>query len=270
VYAAITLVPVTLLGLGLAANYRHEAEQRGLFVGKSEARLVAETAIEPLLDGRPLADGLTPGQVDGLKRLVMHAVRGHNVVRLRLRGLSGRVVFSDDGSGFGDKPEDEALDAAQGENVVRLTHLNSDSDDSGDAGPQSVEVYLPLMAGTPVTRVGVLEIYLPYAPINADVSAELHTLYLGLGLGLAALYIVLFALSFSISRGLRRQVKLNKFLAEHDPLTSLPNRALFRRGPRRRFLSLRPSVSERSSPSSTWIASRRSTTLSAITTATPC
>jgi diguanylate cyclase (GGDEF)-like protein len=32
-----------------------------------------------------------------------------------------------------------------------------------------------------------------------------------------------------VSRGLRRQVKLNAFLAEHDPLTELPNRRLFQR-----------------------------------------
>lgn len=226
-YAAISLIPVLVLGFVLSASYRSEARQRGVAEGKSEALLIAQTAVEPLLDGRPLSQGLSPTESADLSRLVRHAVRGGDVLRLRLRNLSGQVVYSDDGSGFKEAPEDEALDAAQGTIVGRLTHLNSDSDDSGPIGPESVEVYLPLNAGAPSHRVGVLEIYLPYAPINADVSAELHNLYRDLALGLGALYVVLFAISVSMSRRLRQQVKANKFLAEHDALTNLPNRSLF-------------------------------------------
>jgi diguanylate cyclase (GGDEF)-like protein len=228
-YAGILLVPVVLLGLLLSASYRSEAGQRGLAEGLSEARLVAQTAVEPVLDGRPLGDGISPSEQTDLERLVKHAVGNHDILRLRLRDLSGQVVFSDDGSGFREKPEDEALDAAHGEVVERLTHLNSDDNDSGAVGPQSVEIYLPLLAGNHDRRVGVLELYLPYGPINADVSAGLHSLYLYLALGLAALYLVLFAISVSVSQRLRQQVRLNKFLAEHDSLTGLPNRSLFHR-----------------------------------------
>ena len=222
-------MPVLLLGLLLSASYRSEARQRGLAEGQSEARLVAQTAVEPVLDGRPLSDGISPSEKADLQRLVEHVVRNHDILRLRLRNLSGQVVFSDDGSGFGEKPEDEALDAAHGQIVERLTNLNSDDNDSGAVGPESVEIYLPLMAGDHNRRVGVLELYLPYGPINADVGAGLHALYLYLALGLAALYLVLFAISISVSQRLRQQVRLNKFLAEHDALTGLPNRSLFHR-----------------------------------------
>ena len=58
----------------------------------------------------------------------------------------------------------------RGSIVALLTRLNSDANDSGKVGPEAVEVYLPLQAGTPAQRVGVLEIYLPYPPINADVT----------------------------------------------------------------------------------------------------
>jgi len=228
-YASITLVPVLVLGITLNQTYRDEARQRGLAVARSEAVLVAQTAVEPILDGRPLSSGLTPTQVGDLQRLVARAVGGHDVLRLRLRDLAGHVVFSDDGSGFNQAPEDEALDAARGSVVERLTRLNADTNDTGAAGPASAEIYLPLDAGSPRQRVGVLEMYLPYGPIDADVSAGLHTLFRHLVLGLAALYVGLFVISLSVSRGLRRQVRLNKFLAEHDPLTDLPNRSLFRR-----------------------------------------
>jgi diguanylate cyclase (GGDEF)-like protein len=75
----------------------------------------------------------------------------------------------------------------------------------------------------------VLEVYLPYAPIRADVDAGIDSLYRNLAIGLAALYVLLFGISFSIGRRLRRQVKVNAYMAEHDALTNLPNRVLFHR-----------------------------------------
>ena len=69
--------------------------------------------------------------------------------------------------------------------------------------------------------------YLPYAPIDADVSAGLSGLYRDLAMGLGALYVALLALSFSVTRRLRRQVRVNAHMAAHDALTDLPNRTLF-------------------------------------------
>jgi diguanylate cyclase (GGDEF)-like protein len=88
--------------------------------------------------------------------------------------------------------------------------------------------------------VGVLEVYLPYAPISKDVTTGLHSLYIDLGVGLAVLYLVLFAISVSVSRGLRRESNLNAFLAEHDTLTELPNRTLFQRRAAEALREMRP------------------------------
>ncbi|MGH8996245.1 MAG: diguanylate cyclase domain-containing protein, partial [Acidimicrobiales bacterium] len=228
-YAAISLVPVVLLGLVLALNYQAEARQRGLAEGRSEAISVAKTAVEPALTGARLSKGLHGEQLATMRALARRAVGDGDVLRLRLRDLQGTVVFSDDGTGFGSKPEDQALAAARGAVVARLTHLNADSDDSGPIGPSAVEVYVPLTAGSDEHRVGVLEIYLPYAPISADVGAGLHHLYLDLGVGLALLYVALFLISFSVSRRLRHQLQVNTHLAETDPLTDLPNRTAFHR-----------------------------------------
>jgi hypothetical protein len=116
--------------------------------------------------------------------------------------LAGAVVFSNDHSGLREKPEDEALDAAHGEIVSRPTHLNDDSNDSGPAGPAAVEVYQPLVEGHPARRIGVLELYLPYAPIAKDVAASLDRLYVVLAVGLALLYLALLLITTSVSRGL--------------------------------------------------------------------
>lgn len=228
-YAAISLVPVILLGIVLGISYRSEARQRGIEEGRSEALVVAQTAVEPRLGSQPLSKGLTPSENSSMQTLVRKAVRQHDILRLRLRDLAGNVVYSDDGSGFKQRPEEEALEAAHGGIVAELTRLNADSNDSGKVGPEAVEIYQPLLAGTSDRRVGVLELYLPYAPINADVTAGLHNLYRDLILGLVGLYAALSAIWFSVTRRLRLQLKRNTYLAEHDSLTDLPNRAVFHR-----------------------------------------
>jgi signal transduction histidine kinase len=207
--AAIGLVPVVVLGIALTISLRNEAQARGLSEGTSEARLIAQTAVEPLLDNGPVAAPLRARERDGLRRLVATAVSRGDVLRLRVRNLSGHVVFSNDNRGFKETIEDEALDAAHGRIVSRLTHLNGDNNDTGPLGPAAVEVYQPLRVGHSGRVVGVLELYLPYAPIARDVAASLHRLYVNLAIGLALLYLALLAITAFVSRGLRRQLALN-------------------------------------------------------------
>jgi diguanylate cyclase (GGDEF)-like protein len=166
-----------------------------------------------------------------MDRLVATAVHSHDVLRLRLRDLAGDVIYSDDGSGLhsdaDESDADEIHEAAHGQAVAEITRLNADSDDTGPLGPPAVEVYLPLYAGASRHLVGVLEVYLPYTPIQRDVDAGINSLYRNLGVGLSVLYLLLVGISFTVGGRLRRQVKINAYMAEHDALTDLPNRTLF-------------------------------------------
>ena len=138
------------------------------------------------------------------------------------------VVFSDDNSGFAGPADDEALDAAHGRVVALLTRVNADSNDTGRIGTSSVEVYVPLTGQATRRPIAVPELHLPCGPIAHDVTTGLHRMYLALIVGLGVLYLTLFAISISVSRGLRRESVRNAFMAEHDALTELPNRTLFR------------------------------------------
>ena len=226
VYAAVSAVPVVLLGLVLASAFQTEAARRGLAAGRAQAALVEATVIAPIVQGADVRR-LDEAARIRLAAVVSKAISGGAVVRLRLRDTQGNVVFSGDGSGFGDAPEAEALAAAAGHVQASIKRLNSDANDVGAVGQEVVEVYQPITPLAGMAPVGVMEIYLPYAPIAQDVSAGLGTLYRDLVIGLALVYLVLAGLSLATTSRLRRHSQRNAYLAEHDQLTDLPNRRLF-------------------------------------------
>jgi hypothetical protein len=178
-FALVMLIAVVVIGLVLGLSFRSEASERGLGEGRAEALLMAQTAVGPELDGRPLSDGLSAREIADMNLLVATSIRSRHVLLLRLRDLSGTIVFSSDGDGLHESAtgddRDEVEGAAAGAIEGRLTTLYAD-DSTGPRGPAAVEVYLPLVAGTSAHRVGVLEVYLPYAPIRNEVDAGLSRL----------------------------------------------------------------------------------------------
>ena len=109
-YAAATAIPVVPPG-------RRPGSQlplRGPAAGSRRRTLggVAHSADGGGADPRrsPAQPGHHPAEKADLRRLVDRAVRSQDVLRLRLRDLAGNVVFSDDGSGFKDRPEDEVFE----------------------------------------------------------------------------------------------------------------------------------------------------------------
>ena len=227
IYMAATLVPVIALGFVLINGYRGEATSRGINEARTQAALLAGAVVEPQLDGKPLDGAIDADDSVDLQTISDTLVRERQVLRLRLHDTTGRVVFSNDGTGFSEDLDDEVLDALHGETLALLTRFNSDSEDAGPIGPRVVEVYMPLDR-TSARTLGVLEVYLPYDPIASDIATQTRRLSWEVGIGLALLYLVLAGISVSLTRRLRKEARENAFLARHDALTRLPNRVLFR------------------------------------------
>ncbi|WP_157371775.1 bifunctional diguanylate cyclase/phosphodiesterase [Angustibacter sp. Root456] len=226
-FAAVSLVVVVAMGLALSRSFSAGSQQRGLAEGRAQVELMAQASVEPLLGGLPVDDDLDIQTITGMRAVTARLEASGRVLRLRVHAPDGHVVFSDDGSGFTGPVDDEALDAATGHSVLRLTRLNADSNDNGPAGVPAIEAYQPL--GDPQAALGVLEVYLPYAPIQAEIDAGLHRLHRLLVIGLSALYLVLLGLALTTTRRLRQHGRHNAYLAEYDQLTGLPNRRLFQR-----------------------------------------
>jgi diguanylate cyclase len=224
VYAAASLVPVAVLGVLLASSYRSDTNRGAMAEARSQASLLAADVVGPQLGTAPL-HGALPASTDAAIAAVFARTSGEGrLLRMRIRDMSGAVIWSDDGSGISNSaPDDEVLDAAHGETVSDLTRLNDDPNDVGPAGPRVVEIYEPINVGGAHTEVGILEIYLPYAPIQHDVTAGLRTTYELLAGGLLALWLVLAAISASTTRHLRKRAQRLLYIAHHDVASGLLN-----------------------------------------------
>lgn len=233
VYAAASLVPVVALGALLAVSYRNDRDRSGMTEARNQAALLSDDVVAPALGATPLHDSLPPDAAEALARSFSQAKDGGRLLRLRVRDVEGKVIWSDDGSGLdasAEVGEDDAVTAALHRRVVsQLTRLNEDADDSGPVGPRVVEIYRPIMpsGATGGAVLGVLEMYVPYAPINADVSAGLHRMYWMLGIGLGLLWVVLALISASTTNRLRRQSDRLAYLAHYDDTFGFLNRVGF-------------------------------------------
>src|SRR3954453_1492791 len=115
-YLVASLVPVLLLMLAVPAALRLGAQSRGLAEARSQAALIGRTAVEPDLTDAPVTGGLSAEEAADLQRLSDQAGRGGDVGGVRVRNLSGAVVFADDGD-VSATADDEVEGALDGEVV---------------------------------------------------------------------------------------------------------------------------------------------------------
>jgi diguanylate cyclase (GGDEF)-like protein len=224
VYAAASLVPVVALGAVLAVTYRADTNNSAMAEARSQASLLADDVVGPQLGTTPLHGSIPAAAGPAIAAAFNRASGENRLLRLRIRDMAGVVVWANDVSGQTDAaPDDEATDAVRGQVVSDLTRLNSDPGDVGPVGPRVVEIYQPITVGTARTEVGVLEMYLPYAPIQHDVTAGLTRMYALVGAGLAALWLVLAAISASTTRRLRKRAERLQYIAHHHVASGLLN-----------------------------------------------
>ena len=243
-FAVASAVPIVALGFVLANYLGRQIHDRTLNSTVSAAQLTVRLGIEPHLSRRSLVHGLPPAQAHALDAAVRGLTPGGlQVVRVQVWNTHRRIVYSSErslvGHGAEGEPSTELVAALGGRTESEVVG------DRGNIEKQNaplvarygdlLEVYTPIRLRPGGRPAGAFELYMPYAPVARAIAHDTRRMYVVLLIGLSVLYAVLFRLVGSASRELRRRTEALREHAErsehdamHDPLTSLPNRTLFR------------------------------------------
>jgi len=234
-FGALSLVLIVVLGVVIGARLRTIIEHRNL----TNTRQITTTALKFVAQEQfsdVAAQQTDSAQIQALQESVTALMASRQIVGLDAWLSPGVAVFSDTPNAVGEvHPKSAVLTAAlnghEGSELLLRSAAKSATPheqkllrEYGDL----MQIYIPIhVAATPPVTV-VAEAYVPMAPVEAQISADTHSMVLLLAGALLVLYLGLFRLVASASRRLRRQSAENRHLAQHDTLTGLPNRALLR------------------------------------------
>jgi diguanylate cyclase (GGDEF)-like protein len=236
VTVAVGAVLSSVLSTAIAERAREQAE--------STVAVTVRLGLQPQLSARDLVEGFDPDQLAHVERSVDAAADDlqagrptEDPVELKIFNRQRTVVYhSENREAIGTTSESGELTAAlEGTIVSGFAHSSDDGDGSEAGVRQLLEVYVPFQYEGSTSPDGVMELYLPYAPVAAAVREDVRMLQIALAVGLAVFYGLVFRLIASASTRLRRQAAALKTSADrdrhqstHDALTELPNWVLLR------------------------------------------
>ncbi|MGZ4641394.1 MAG: putative bifunctional diguanylate cyclase/phosphodiesterase [Blastococcus sp.] len=236
----LTLAVGVVLGMVLSSALARRAEAQATWTAVVTVRL----GLQPQLTPGDLENGFDPARLAAVEKSVRasaaHLTSGGALdsmdpVELKIFNRERTVVYAVDHAAIGTQARSSAVPAALRGTVVSAFASMEGDGIATDGDHQLLKVYVPIRYAGSTGPDGVMELYLPYAPVAAAVRADIRTLVLTLAVGLAVFYGVLFRFIATASRKLERQTEelrtsadRDRHQATHDSLTGLPNWELLR------------------------------------------
>ena len=230
-FAVVSAVLLTLAGIALAQVLGHVVEERARQDAVTTATAITDIGIAPNLEPSDFTEPLNTDEQAALRSALGPVLGGHGsgaydrLLRVNIFAADGTVLYSDEASLIGRRfGTDPLRRAGAGQIVSKIDAVVTGSGEGPDGTKAALEVYVPLTYGLK-EPVGIAESYLPYAPVAAAIRHDKLVLYGALGLTLLVFWLVMARMVSQASRRLRTTASRNDYLARHDVLTALPNRA---------------------------------------------
>ncbi|MEK7207621.1 MAG: GGDEF domain-containing protein [Pseudomonadota bacterium] len=249
VYSIASLVGIVLVAIVLGVFYRTIAV-RALIEHETQTNAALTQALANTLwpkygafvaqaGGVPVSELATRPESASLRKDVLQKVRGLRIVKIKIYNLDGLTVFSTEARQIGENKDGNPgfQRAKAGETMSDLVFR-----DRFSATEQVIEnrnllsSYIPLRQSPDAPVEGVFEVYSDVTSMVADIERTEYTVLAGVTTLLLLLYLFLLLIVRRADRIIQRheneerkaqQEKIH-YLAYHDALTGLANRALFK------------------------------------------
>lgn len=203
-FAMLSLILVVLLGVGLGVALGRDID----FRMKKEAAEIAvasvSTPLEPLLQGHESGVPLTDAEYGALATVVQSIV-SDETLRVRVYDEQGTALFSSQANEIERlQPDRKLLNEALGTEIATAVGGPEMRPQGSDSLGPVLDIYAPLGNDETGLPFAVLEVHRDYTKIASNIAEAQKSLYLTLGLGLAALYIVLQVGAWGAMRALTR------------------------------------------------------------------